>query len=126
MDKRKRTTRSSIEVLVSSSVLVRRSARLVFQSRLLSRRKAPIVEVRVRDIGARCSCGVGGFYAPGRAPWDRGALFVCAACGEQASYGKLLDRIGEEALRRARESLEGLRPTRVPEGKPSSVDPAIA
>jgi hypothetical protein len=67
------------------------------------------VEVRIRHIAAKCWCGETDFEATAKPPYRLDALFLCTGCGQQASYGELLDRIGAEAIRQAREALDALK-----------------
>jgi hypothetical protein len=68
------------------------------------------VVIRIGEISAQCAlCGGTEFE-----PLSPGALQLatelkCAACGEKARYLALLDRIGEEAMRRANEAIEKLK-----------------
>jgi hypothetical protein len=67
------------------------------------------VEVRIRHIAAKCRCGGTDFEPTAKPPYRLDALFICSSCGQQASYGELLDSIGAEAIRQAREALDALK-----------------
>ena len=100
---------TSIEKIVSSSARVCRSASMILRSRALHLRNADPVVVQIHDLRATCSCGASAFYAIDPEPYGPEAELVCAACRKQQPYAALLDGIGEEAMRRARESLARLR-----------------
>ena len=100
---------TSIEKIVSSSARVRRSASMILRSRALYLHDADPVVVQIHEVRATCSCGASEFYAIDPEPYGPEAELVCAACRKQQPYVALLDRIGEEAMRRARESLAQLR-----------------
>ena len=66
--------------------------------------------VVIRDVVARCAgCGATDFE-----PADGGALrlatrMTCKGCAKETTYRELLDQIGEEAMRRANDSLAKLK-----------------
>ena len=70
------------------------------------------MKVRVRDLSATCVCDSTEFKEPHGPPFTLGEIFVCAKCQRCWEYYALLDRIGEEAARRAEEALESLRRNR--------------
>jgi hypothetical protein len=63
------------------------------------------VEIRVRNLKAVCSCGSAEFLSPKEPRLTARTLIACASCGKQRPYAELLDDIGEEAIRQARETL---------------------
>ncbi len=66
--------------------------------------------VAVRDIAAHCrKCGNTDFRPLGTAEPRLTTPMECSACGERANYRELLEQIGEEAIRRANESLANLK-----------------
>lgn len=67
------------------------------------------MRVCVRDLLAACVCGSIEFKEPHAPPFTLSDTFVCAKCERHWDYCALLDRIGEEAVRRAKEALESLR-----------------
>ncbi|HVL34619.1 MAG TPA: hypothetical protein VM489_03015 [Burkholderiales bacterium] len=77
------------------------------------------------DLAALCPCGASEFASESTPPPKLDSVFTCAACGRRQTYGELLDSIGEQAIKRARDSLEALkreggaqrRSTRRPSGK---------
>jgi hypothetical protein len=69
------------------------------------------VIVSVGEVAARCrSCG-GTDFSPAQpgGPLGLGSILTCAGCGAAVTYEKLLDAIGEEAMRRANRSLDELK-----------------
>lgn len=75
--------------------------------------------VSVRDVAAKCP-GCGGMQFTPLAP---GALhpdspMKCDGCGAETTYRGLLEQIGEEAMRRANESLAALKKKAPPRRKP--------
>jgi hypothetical protein len=100
---------ASIDKLVASSARIRGSASLILLSLHPHLQRAASVEVRVRDICAACACGASRFFATGEPPYPIEALFVCEVCGEEVVYGALLERIGEEAMRRANAAIDNLK-----------------
>jgi hypothetical protein len=68
------------------------------------------MRVSIGDITAECPhCGATEFE-----PQSAGALHLatemkCAGCGAKTRYLALLDRIGEEAMRRANRAIDELR-----------------
>jgi hypothetical protein len=64
------------------------------------------VEIRVRNIKAVCPCGSSEFLTPKEQRLTARTLVTCAQCGKQRFYSDLLDDIGEEAIRQARDALE--------------------
>lgn len=66
--------------------------------------------VGVGDITARCKgCGGTDFKALKPGQLRLRSLMICTACDRVATYMDLLDDIGEQAMRRANESLAKLR-----------------
>lgn len=64
--------------------------------------------VAVRDIAARCrKCGKTDFTLSGELRLT--SVLACTACGQPATYRELLEQIGEEAIRRANESIARLK-----------------
>ena len=67
------------------------------------------MEIRIRSVSAKCSgCGASDFAAP-QAPFGLKDIFICTACQRKITYGELLDSIGEEAMRQAKQALDALR-----------------
>ena len=68
------------------------------------------MQVKVRDLLARCrKCGATDFSRLGGGTTRLASPMACAGCGEKTTYRELLESIGEEAMRRANDSLERLR-----------------
>jgi hypothetical protein len=68
------------------------------------------VLINIGDIAADCpQCGGAEFQAPSDGPLRLTTELKCTACGGNVKYLLLLDRIGEEAMRRANKSLDELR-----------------
>jgi hypothetical protein len=68
------------------------------------------VLIRIGEISAQCArCGGTEFEPPSPAALQLATELKCAACGEKVRYLALLDRIGEEAMRRANEAIEKLK-----------------
>jgi hypothetical protein len=66
--------------------------------------------VSVGDINARCKgCGGTDFKALRQGELRLTSLMTCTACDRVTSYLDLLDDIGEQAMRRANESLTKLK-----------------
>ena len=66
--------------------------------------------VAVRDIAAHCrKCGNTDFRPLGAAEPRLTTPMECAGCGERTTYRELLEQSGEEAIRRANESLASLK-----------------
>ena len=66
--------------------------------------------VVIRDVAARCAgCGGTDFTQADSGVARLTTRMVCSACGKETTYRELLDSIGEEAMRRANESLAKLR-----------------
>jgi hypothetical protein len=66
--------------------------------------------VAIRDVAARCArCGGTDFTQADAGVARLATRMVCSACGKTATYRELLDWIGEEAMRRANESLAKLK-----------------
>jgi len=75
---------------------------------------AAVMHVRIGDITAKCpQCGKTEFRPAGSGPQRK---LECIACGAATTRAALLDQIGEEAIRQARESLLRLR-SRPPVGR---------
>ena len=68
------------------------------------------MKVSVGDISARCKgCGGTDFKPLKPGALRLTSLMTCTACERVASYLDLLDDIGEQAMRRANESLANLK-----------------
>lgn len=68
------------------------------------------MQVKVGDISARCKgCGGTEFRALTKGTMRLTTRLACNTCDRVASYLDLLDLIGEEAMRRANESLAKLK-----------------
>ncbi|HYX63718.1 MAG TPA: hypothetical protein VE935_05805 [Burkholderiales bacterium] len=68
------------------------------------------MQVAVRDIAARCRrCGSTDFAPAAGSDLRLTSVLACSGCGERATYRELLEQIGEEAIRRANESIERLK-----------------
>lgn len=66
--------------------------------------------VSVRDITAKCrSCGGTDFAPSGGGEANLATTMTCTRCAAATTYRELLEQIGEEAIRRANEAIEGLR-----------------
>jgi hypothetical protein len=66
--------------------------------------------VAVRDIAARCRrCGKTDFQLLSVGELRLATAMACSGCGERTTYRDLLEQIGEEAIRRANESLDLLK-----------------
>lgn len=65
--------------------------------------------VSVGDLTAKCrNCGGTQFTAASR-ELELDTIMTCSGCANTATYRELLERIGEEAMRRANESLAELK-----------------
>ena len=78
----------------------------------------------MHDLSARCQCGGSRFLAPREAPLCANTVFTCTSCNRRERYAKLLDGIGEEAIRRARASLERLKVSRRVPGAQAWIRPS--
>ena len=68
------------------------------------------MQVAVRDIVANCRrCGSTDFAPAAGNELRLTSVLACSGCGERATYRELLEQIGEEAIRRANESIERLK-----------------
>jgi hypothetical protein len=68
------------------------------------------MNVSIRDLVARCTgCGGSDFTQANGGALRLATRMTCAACGKETTYRELLDQIGEEAMRRANESLAKLK-----------------
>jgi hypothetical protein len=68
------------------------------------------MQVSVGDITARCKeCGGTEFKPLGSGSMRLTSRLVCIKCERATTYFDLLDQIGEEAMRRANESLAKLK-----------------
>lgn len=66
--------------------------------------------VSVGEVAARCrGCGGSDFIPTQAGELHLESAFTCSGCGRSSSYLDLLDSIGEEAMRRANESLDELK-----------------
>jgi hypothetical protein len=66
--------------------------------------------VAVRDIAARCRKCRGTDFQPLEAGEVRlTSVLACTACGHRATYRELLERIGEEAIKRANDAIARLK-----------------
>lgn len=66
--------------------------------------------VAVRDIAARCrKCGKTDFQPLGAGELRLTSVLACTGCGHRATYRELLERIGEQAVKRANESIAQLK-----------------
>ena len=66
--------------------------------------------INIGDIAAECpQCGGADFETLSDAPLRLATELRCTGCGEHVKYLLLLDNIGEEAMRRANRSLDGLK-----------------
>ena len=66
--------------------------------------------VAVRDIAARCrKCGKTDFAPLAAGELRLTSVLACTGCGQRATYRELLERIGEEAIRRANDAIERLK-----------------
>ncbi len=66
--------------------------------------------VSIRDVSARCArCGETDFRQQEIGALRLATVMRCISCGRETSYRDLLDSIGEEAMRRANESLAKLK-----------------
>ena len=75
--------------------------------------------VSVGDVAARCrGCGGSDFIPAQPGELQLRSVFTCSACAAACTYQELLDSIGEEAMRRANESLDGLKKERSRRSKP--------
>ena len=71
--------------------------------------------VSVGDVQARCrDCGGTDFTPAQPGELELGSVLKCSGCGKASSYEALLDDIGEEAMKRANESLSHLKERRGP------------
>ena len=65
--------------------------------------------IAILGVPARCGgCGTFPFHAP-QAPFRLDDMFVCVKCHGKSAYGQLLDSIGKEAMRQAKQALKFLR-----------------
>lgn len=63
--------------------------------------------VKIRDIATSCAkCGGGEFEPLSPGPLGPTSRLKCSGCGSGYSYVQLIDRIGEEAMRRANRVLD--------------------
>jgi len=77
------------------------------------------VIVSVGEVKARCrGCGGTDFTPAQPGELRPASVLACSGCGERSTYEELLDGIGEEAMKQANESLDGLKKKRRPPGEP--------
>jgi hypothetical protein len=75
--------------------------------------------VSVRDVVAKCpGCGETQFTPLAPGALQPATRMKCDGCGAQTTYRELLEQIGEEAMRRANESLAALKKKAPPRRKP--------
>jgi hypothetical protein len=68
------------------------------------------MHVAVRDIAARCrKCGKADFKQLVAGELRLTTAMTCTSCGERTTYRELLEQIGEEAIKRANESIDRLK-----------------
>lgn len=68
------------------------------------------MEISIGDITAICPrCGAKDFQPLSAGTLRLATELKCTACGNKVKYLLLLDQIGEEAMRRANEAIEGLK-----------------
>ena len=68
------------------------------------------MNVGIRDVVARCAgCGATDFEQANGGALRLGTRMKCVKCATETTYLDLLDQIGEEAMRRANESLAKLK-----------------
>ncbi len=75
--------------------------------------------VSVGEVAARCrGCGGSDFIPAQAGEWQLASVFTCTGCAAACTYQELLDSIGEQAMRRANESLAELLKNRPARRKP--------
>lgn len=75
--------------------------------------------VSVRDVTAKCQGCSGVQFTPlASGALHPDSLMKCDGCGAVTTYRGLLEQIGEEAMRRANESLAALQKKAPPRRKP--------
>lgn len=68
------------------------------------------MNIRIGDITARCErCRGSDFEVLSPGAVRLTSELRCTGCGTKLKYLALLDQIGEEAMRRANEAIEGLK-----------------
>ena len=71
--------------------------------------------ISVGEVKARCrGCGGTDFTPAQPGELELASVLECSGCGKTSSYEALLDDIGEEAMKRANESLSDLKKRRGP------------
>ena len=70
--------------------------------------------VKIHDIAASCpSCGAGEFEPLSPEPLRLASTLECSVCRARYTYLRLIDQIGEEAMRRLK-TLDGLQRKKPP------------
>lgn len=68
------------------------------------------MEIRIGEIVASCErCGATQFAPLAPGPLRLESDVRCSACGATVKYVRLLDQIGEEAMRRANQAIDELK-----------------
>jgi len=77
------------------------------------------MRIRVDDLVARCKrCGSVEFRRLSDEPLRPQSALACEGCEQRTTYRELLDGIGEEAMRLARESIARMKKTKMRPRRP--------